>query len=76
MSLVINRIGLLFGLLACTTVQAAEQLYDKIPADAAPVLSQPGTYAVGVRTSKIEIADSLQVSTGQPYTRPLTLELW
>ena len=76
MSLVINRIGLLFGLLACTTVQAAEQLYDKIPADATPALSQPGRYAVGVMTHPIAIPDSLQVSTGQPYTRPLTLELW
>jgi predicted dienelactone hydrolase len=70
------RIGVLFGLISWSGAQAAEQLYDKIPADAAPVLSQPGTYAVGVRTSKIEIADSLQVSSGQPYTRPLTLELW
>lgn len=76
MSMLIHRLGLLFGLLSCTAVQAAEQLYDKIPADAAPQLSQPGRYAVGVMTHSIAIPDSLQVSTGQPYARPLTLELW
>jgi predicted dienelactone hydrolase len=70
------RLAVLFGLISWSGAQAAEQLYDKIPADAAPVLSQPGPYAVGVRTTHIKVPDSLQVSTGQSYTRPLTLELW
>lgn len=76
MSRVITKLSLLLGLLSCTAAQAAEPLYDKIPADAAPTLSQPGPYTVGVRTTTIEIPNSLNVSSGQPYIRPLTLELW
>lgn len=70
------RLALFGGLLCWQSAQAAEQLYQPVPADAAPVLSQPGKYQVGVRTVKFAVPGSLQVSTGQTYARPLTLELW
>ncbi len=70
------RFALLCSLLGSAALQAAEQLYKPIPADAAPALSQPGKFQVGVRTVKFEVPASLQVSTGQTYDRPLTLELW
>ncbi len=70
------RLALICTLLSSTATLAAEQLYQPVPADAAPVLSQPGQHQVGVRTVKFEVPASLQVSTGQTYNRPLTLELW
>jgi predicted dienelactone hydrolase len=70
------RLALLGAVLCCQSATAAEQLYQPVPADAAPALSQPGNYKVGVRTVKIELPDSLQVNTGKTYTRPLLLELW
>jgi len=76
MSIVFTRIGLCCGLLFGSAAFAAETLYDKVPADAAPALSQPGQYPIGVRTVQFNIPDSLQVSSGQTYQRPLTLEVW
>ncbi len=67
------RFVLLCTLLGSTAPQAAEQLYQAIPADAAPALSKPGKFQVGVRTVKFAVPASLQVSTGQTYDRPLTL---
>jgi predicted dienelactone hydrolase len=72
----ILKTGVLSCLLLGGLAQATELLYQPMPKDTVPTLSQPGRYAVGVQTKSIELPNSLQVNSGQAYSRPLTLELW
>lgn len=76
MSRTILKSGIFSCLLLGVSVQAAERLYQPLPKDTLPALSQTGQSIVGVKTQTITLANSLQVTTGQPYARPLTLELW
>lgn len=54
----------------------AEYLYRPVPAETLPQRSKQGEWPVGVKTLTFRVADSLDLKTQQPYSRPLTVEVW
>ncbi len=53
----------------------AEYLYRPVPAETLPQRSKQGEWPVGVKTLTFRVADSLDLKTQQPYSRPRTVEV-
>jgi len=55
---------------------AAEELYQTLPADFTPSLTQSGKHSVGVRTVEFTNPQQLDINSGKIADRTLVVELW